>query len=91
MQIDRKAFSLGHNAEVFDADAIAALNDARAALAAPTAKLATDLWVFLDNLEVAMRLLVPSTDSSQSVFAKFREVARKCHFDTDCHIHNPEP
>jgi hypothetical protein len=49
----------------------------KAALTAPTAKLATDMWVFLDNLEVAMRLLAPSTGSSQSVFAEFCEVARK--------------
>lgn len=77
IQIDRKAFSMGYNAEVFDAEATAALNGARAALAAPSAKLATDLWVFLDNLEVAMRLLTPSAGSSQSVFTEFCDVARK--------------
>ena len=31
----------------------------------------------LDNLEVATRLLGPSTGSSQSVFEEFQEVARK--------------
>src|SRR5438045_188258 len=78
-KIDRKAFSLGHNAEVFDAEASAALCGAKAALLAPTAKYATDMWVFLDNLEVAMRLLAPSTGSSQAVFKEFCEVARKWH------------
>jgi hypothetical protein len=48
-----------------------------AALLAPLAKLAIDMWVFLDNLEVAMRLLAPSTGSSQSVFDEFCEVACK--------------
>jgi len=76
-KIDRKAFSLGRNAEVFDAEASAALCGAKAALLAPTAKYATDMWVFLDNLEVAMRLLAPSTGSSQAVFEEFCEVASK--------------
>ena len=56
-------FSLERNAEVFDAEASAALEGAKAALLAPLAKLATDMWVFLDNLEVAMRLLAPSIGS----------------------------
>jgi hypothetical protein len=61
--VDRKAFLLGLNAEVFDAKAAAALKGAKAALTLYSARLATDLWVFLDNLEVAMRLLGPSTGS----------------------------
>lgn len=77
LQIDRKAFSLGRNAEVFDAEASAALTGAKAALALPSAKFATDLWVFLDNLEVATRLLGHSTGSSQSVFTEFCKVARE--------------
>ena len=32
-----------------------------------------DMWVFLDDLEVAMQLLVPSTGSSQAVFDQFCE------------------
>jgi hypothetical protein len=35
------------------------------------------MWVFLDNLEVALRLLGPSTGSSQGVFTEFQEIARK--------------
>jgi ribonuclease HI len=77
LQVGRKAYSLGQNAEVFDAEASAALTGAQAALALPSAKLATDLWVFLDNLEVASRLLSHSNGSSQSVFSSFKEVARQ--------------
>jgi hypothetical protein len=43
LQIDRKAFSLGRNAEVFDAEASAALAGAKEALSTPSAKFATDL------------------------------------------------
>jgi hypothetical protein len=62
---------------VFDAEASAALTGAKTALSLPSARFATDLWVFLDNLEVATRLLGPSTGSSQSIFKEFQEVARK--------------
>jgi ribonuclease HI len=77
LQVDRQTRSLGLNAEVFDAEAIAALHGARTALNLPSARFATDLWVFLDNLEVATRLLSHSTGTSQSVFEEFREIARK--------------
>ena len=77
LQVGRKAYSLCQNAKVFDAKAFAALTRAQAALALPSAKLATDLWVFLDNLEVASRLLSHSNGSSQSVFSSFKEVARQ--------------
>jgi ribonuclease HI len=77
LQIDRKAKSLGLHAEVFDAEAAGALEGARSALTSLGAKLATDLWVFLDNLEVAYRLLSPFTGSSQQVFTDFQEVARQ--------------
>ncbi len=62
---------------MFDAEASAALTGTKAALSLPSARFATDLWVFLDNLEVATRLLGPSTGSSQSTFEEFQEVARK--------------
>jgi hypothetical protein len=47
-QITRGAFSLSSNKEVFDAEAEAALN-------CTSACFATNLWVFLDNVEVAAR------------------------------------
>ncbi|TVY89104.1 hypothetical protein LAWI1_G004647 [Lachnellula willkommii] len=73
----RKAFSLGPHAEVFDAEAAAALCGAKMGLNSPQSECATDMWVFLDNLEVAMRLLAPSEGSSQSIFTEFCEIARK--------------
>jgi ribonuclease HI len=76
-QTNYGAFSLGCNAEVYDAEAIAALRGAQAALAASSARFSTDLWVFLDNLEVAKRLLGNSISSSQWAFDEFKEVARK--------------
>jgi len=69
------SFSLGHNKEVFDAEAEAALAAIRAALDSPSSRFATDLWVFLDNVEVATRLLAPSTGSSQAVFNSFSTLA----------------
>ncbi|EED23156.1 conserved hypothetical protein [Talaromyces stipitatus ATCC 10500] len=36
---------------------------------------ATNLWICLDNLEVATRLLSPSTGSSQEAFESFRTLA----------------
>jgi hypothetical protein len=70
-------FSLGRNAKVFNAEASAALKGAKAALLALLAKLATNMWVFLDNLEVVIRLLTPSTGLLQSVFNEFCKVAQK--------------
>jgi ribonuclease HI len=70
----KESYPLGPSAEIFDAEAIAALLGARAALIHPTNRLAKDLWVCLDNLEVAVRLLSPSLTSSQSVFDSFVEV-----------------
>ena len=74
-QIFRGSFSLGSAQEVFDAEAKAALAGAKAALNSPASRNASNLWVCLDNLEVAVRLLAPSTGSSQSTFESFRELA----------------
>ena len=74
-QICRGSFSLGLNKEVFDAEAEAALAGVKDASACPTARFANDLWVCLDNLEVATRLLSISTGSSQAVFSSFCSLA----------------
>ncbi|KAF7139722.1 hypothetical protein CNMCM5793_007559 [Aspergillus hiratsukae] len=74
-QFLRSSFSLGPNKEVFDAEAEAALAGMKAAMSLETARFATNLWVFLDNLEVTLRLLSPSTGSSQKVFKTFCELA----------------
>jgi ribonuclease HI len=75
VQLIRGAFSLGHKKEVFDAEAEAALRGARAALNSPASYHTNDLWIFLDNLEVAIRLLGPSNGSSQATFQSFCELA----------------
>jgi ribonuclease HI len=66
---------LGLNKEVFDAEAEAALAGIKAAFKLHTARFATNLWVFLDNLEVATRLLSPFAGSSQEVFKSFQVIA----------------
>lgn len=74
-QFLRFSLSLGPGKEVFDAEAEAALAGAQAAIALSTARFATNLWICLDNLEVATRLLSPSTGSSQEVFESFCTLA----------------
>ncbi|EED15772.1 hypothetical protein TSTA_008970 [Talaromyces stipitatus ATCC 10500] len=69
------SLSFGPGKEVFDAEAEAALAGAQAAIALSTARFATNLWICLDNLEVATRLLSPSTGSSQGVFESFCTLA----------------
>lgn len=66
---------LGPNREVFDAEAEAALAGLDAAMAHPIAQRATNLWICLDNLEVAIHLLSSTTGSSQAVFEDFRTLA----------------
>ena len=76
-QVLRQAIPLGTTAEVFDAEATAALAGLEAAIDLPSTRFATDLWICLDNLEVALRLLSPFPGSSQATFAKFMEAASK--------------
>ncbi|KAI9042361.1 ribonuclease H family protein [Aspergillus affinis] len=79
------SFPLGPNKEVFDTEAEAALAGVKAALKLGTARFATNLWVCLDNLEVATcqpetanttRLLSPFTGSSQGVFESIQALAQ---------------
>ncbi|KAI9034981.1 ribonuclease H family protein [Aspergillus affinis] len=70
----QSSFSLGPNKEVFDAEAEAALAGIKAALKLTTAYLATNLWICLDNLEVATRLLSTFSGSSQEVFNTFQDL-----------------
>ncbi|EDN98166.1 hypothetical protein SS1G_13023 [Sclerotinia sclerotiorum 1980 UF-70] len=71
IQIAHHSFSLGTNAEVFDAEATAAVAGAAKALTLASTKLATDLWIFLDNHEAALRLGSHFNGSSQRVFEDF--------------------
>jgi hypothetical protein len=77
-QFLQSSIPLGPNKEVFDAEAEAALAGAKAAFQLHTACYATNLWICLDNLEVATRLLSPFTGSSQEVFESFRALAETC-------------
>ncbi|RAL66476.1 hypothetical protein DID88_006166 [Monilinia fructigena] len=76
IEVARHAFSLGLNAEVFDAEATAATRGAAAALAQPSARFAKDLWIFLDNYEVTLRLGSHFNGLSQSVFDDFLDISR---------------
>lgn len=74
-QLSHSSFPLGPNKEVFDAEAEAALAGLQAAMAHPAAQSASNLWICLDNLEVAIQLLSSPTGSSQAVFENFRILA----------------
>ena len=74
-QFFQSSFPLGLNKEVFDAEAEAALAGLKTAIQFHTARYATNLWVCLDNLEVATRLLSPHIGSSQEVFESFQIIA----------------
>jgi len=64
-------------AEVFDAEATAALRGLQEASASVRAEFADNLYICLDNLEVARSLTHRTTTSSQEVFAAFVEAARQ--------------
>jgi hypothetical protein len=74
-QFLQSSLPLGPNKEVFDAKAEVALAGIKAALKLYTTCFATNLWICLDNLEVATQLLSPFTSLSQEVFESFRALA----------------
>lgn len=58
--------------EIYDGELQAALDGIRAAVALPTTRFVTDLWLFLDNKEVIQNLTSPiKIKSSQSAHIKF--------------------
>jgi ribonuclease HI len=63
------------NAEVYDAEAVAALKGLQAACRLRTAEHADNVFICLDNLEVAIQLLSIPTSSSQGIFREFQEAA----------------
>ena len=75
IEITRRAIPLGIKAEVFDAEAIAALAGVEAVMTLSTVSYATNLWVCLDNLEVAIRLGASFPGTSQETFAAFNKAA----------------
>ncbi len=66
-------FSLGANAEVYNAEALAILRGLEAAIARPMARLAPGIHICLDNLSVARNA---GKGSSQAAFKKFRDAAK---------------
>ncbi|KAI0991467.1 hypothetical protein K3495_g16720, partial [Podosphaera aphanis] len=77
-QISSGAFPLGTHQEAYDTEVYAALRGIQAATVLPTARFANNLWIFVDNIEVAKKLLTkPSLTSSQSSFLSFLEIAEK--------------
>ncbi|KAI1007631.1 hypothetical protein K3495_g596 [Podosphaera aphanis] len=57
--------------EVFDAETFTVLHAVELALSLHTARFANNLWVFLDNLDVARRLLSTPVCSSQEALISF--------------------
>ncbi|KAI1007663.1 hypothetical protein K3495_g563 [Podosphaera aphanis] len=69
---------LGPDFEVYDSEIIGALAGHRAATAAPSAHLATNINVILDKQEAAQRLLVTSpSKSSQKEILEYRDLASR--------------
>jgi ribonuclease HI len=66
-----------HRAEVFDAEAVAALQGLREALTSVRAEFTDNLYICLDNLEVARSLTFHTVTSSQQIFAAFAEAAQQ--------------
>ena len=64
-------------AEVFDAEAVAALKGLQEACGSVRAEFSDNLIVCLDNLEVARSLMAPTTSSSQETFTAFAEAASR--------------
>lgn len=58
---------------MFDAEAVAALQGLRTASISLQAKHANNVYICLDNLEVARSLGSPTNTSSQQIFAQFME------------------
>lgn len=69
-------FSLGPNAEVYDAEALAMLEGLEAAIASPIAKLAPGIHICLDNLSVARNAGQTTKWSCQAAFKKIQRCCK---------------
>jgi ribonuclease HI len=63
-------------AEVFDTEAVAALRGLQEACSSIRAEFATDIYICLDNLEVARSLTFQTKTSSQGIFSAFAKAAQ---------------
>ncbi|KAI0994364.1 hypothetical protein K3495_g13818, partial [Podosphaera aphanis] len=69
---------LGPDFEVYDSEITGALAGLKAAVAAPTSHLATNIQIILDNQEAAQRLLdISPSKSSQAEILEFRDLAAR--------------
>ncbi|KAI0999727.1 hypothetical protein K3495_g8468 [Podosphaera aphanis] len=69
---------LGPDFEVYDSEITGALAGLKAAVAAPTSHLTTNIHVILDNQEAAQRLLdISPSKSSQAEILEFRDLAAR--------------
>lgn len=68
-----KGFSLGANAEVYDADIIGLCGGLEAALSSPMAELVAEIHICTDNLNIAKEAGSVPNGSSQAAFIRFRE------------------
>ncbi|KAI0997798.1 hypothetical protein K3495_g10391 [Podosphaera aphanis] len=75
--ICQKRIPLSPSLEIFDAEAVAALTALEIAVDLPSARFASNLWVLLDNLDVARQLLSTPTCSSQEIISRFASKARE--------------
>ncbi|KAI1003965.1 hypothetical protein K3495_g4240 [Podosphaera aphanis] len=76
IQVCAGAYPLGKHKETFDAEAFAVLQGIHAAAALPTARFSKDLWIFIDDEEVASKLLRRTPIiSSQPIFLQALEAA----------------
>lgn len=71
------ASPLGSSIEVEDAEVRAALQGIKAAIALPTTRFSKDLWVFIDNRNVANKILSKTpVFSSQSTYSETIEITK---------------
>ncbi len=66
-------FSLGANSEVYDAEIIGLFGGLEDALSSPMAGLASEIYIYTDNLNIAKEVGSVPNCSSQVIFIRFRE------------------
>lgn len=75
--IFQKAIPFSPTMTIFDAEALSALTAVEEALLLPSARFENDVWILLDNQEVAHRLLNNPVCSSQNAFIQFLDRSSK--------------
>ncbi|KAI1005071.1 hypothetical protein K3495_g3142 [Podosphaera aphanis] len=77
IQVCAKSFPLGKHKESYDAEIRAAQQGIHAAVALPSARFSNNLWIFIDNEEVARKILTNTpTTSSQQAFLEALEAPK---------------